>query len=103
MELNKIHEPELKDLRLVPFNVDVVYDASGGTLHGRQVNVSIMSYVKYCQFIILIFITGLILAMGWWTVGVMPDNSVLPLLPHPVGPTKAGMSKIRKGSNVRRS
>jgi hypothetical protein len=41
--------------------------------------------------------------MGLWTMGVMPDNVVLPPLLHPVGLAKAGMSKTRKGSNVTRS
>jgi hypothetical protein len=63
----------------------------------------LLFYVKYCQFIILTFIVGLIWATGWWIVGVMPDSGILPPIPHPVGPAKAGMSKKRKGSNVRRS
>jgi hypothetical protein len=34
---------------------------------------------------------------------VMPDSDVLPPLPSPVGPAKAGTRKMRKGSNVRRN
>jgi hypothetical protein len=41
-ELKKIHEPELEDPMSVPFNVDVAYVVSGGTPHGRYVNVSIV-------------------------------------------------------------
>jgi hypothetical protein len=58
----------------------------------------LLSYVKYFQFIIQTFIADLFWATWWWTVGVMPDNYVLPPLPHPVG-----TSKMRKDSNVRRS
>jgi hypothetical protein len=36
-------------------------------------------------------------------MGVMPDSGALPPLPHPVGPAKAGMTKMRKGSNIRGS
>jgi hypothetical protein len=38
----KIHEPELEDLRSVPFNVDDVYVVGGGTPHGRYENISIV-------------------------------------------------------------
>jgi hypothetical protein len=41
-ELKKIHELELEDPRLAHFNVDAVYAAGGGILHGRHVNVSII-------------------------------------------------------------
>jgi hypothetical protein len=63
----------------------------------------LMSYVKYCQFIILTFIISLLWAMGLWTLGVMPDNDVLPSLPHPVVLAKDGTRRRRKGSDVRRS
>jgi hypothetical protein len=33
-----------------------------------------LSYVKYCQFIILTFIVGLLSVIGWWTMGVMPPQ-----------------------------
>jgi hypothetical protein len=33
--------PELEDPRSVPFNIDVVYVAGGGTPHGRYVKISI--------------------------------------------------------------
>jgi hypothetical protein len=34
-ELKKIHGPELKDPRSVPFNIDDVCAAGRGTPHGR--------------------------------------------------------------------
>jgi hypothetical protein len=34
-ELKKIHIPDVKDLRSVPFDVPIVYATGGGTLHGR--------------------------------------------------------------------
>jgi hypothetical protein len=34
-ELRKIHELELQDPRLVPFNVDAAYVACKGIPHGR--------------------------------------------------------------------
>jgi hypothetical protein len=61
-----------------------------------------LSYVKYCHFIILTFIAGFF-AMGLWTVGVMPDNGILPPLPCPVGLAKAGTSKWSIGSDVSRN
>jgi hypothetical protein len=42
----------------------------------------LLAYVKYCQSIILTFIAGLLWVMGLWTMGVMPDNGILPPLPH---------------------
>jgi hypothetical protein len=36
-------------------------------------------------------------------VGVMPDSGILPPLPHLVGLANAGIRKMRKGVNVRRS
>jgi hypothetical protein len=33
MKLKKTHG--LEDPRLVPFNIDIVYAAGGGTMHGR--------------------------------------------------------------------
>jgi hypothetical protein len=62
-----------------------------------------LSYVKYCQFIILIFIVGLLWTTGLWTVGVTLDNGVLPPLPRPIGLAKAGTRKWRKGFDVRRT
>jgi membrane protein DedA with SNARE-associated domain len=47
-------------------------------------------YVNYYQYIILTFIAGLLWATGLWTVGVMPDNDILPPLPRPVGLAKGG-------------
>jgi hypothetical protein len=41
-ELRKIHRPQLEDPRSVPFNVDDVYAAGGGTTHGRYVKISII-------------------------------------------------------------
>jgi hypothetical protein len=41
-ELKKIHEPELEDPRLVPFNVDTAYASGGGTPHGRYVKIPIV-------------------------------------------------------------
>jgi hypothetical protein len=41
-ELKKIHGPELKDPRLVPFNIDVAYPTGEGTPHGRYVKISII-------------------------------------------------------------
>jgi hypothetical protein len=41
-ELRKIHEPELEDLRFVPFNIDAAYAVSRGTPHERYVKVSII-------------------------------------------------------------
>jgi hypothetical protein len=41
-ELRKIHEPQLEDPRLVPFNIDVAYAVGGGTPHGRYVKISII-------------------------------------------------------------
>jgi hypothetical protein len=43
----------------------------------------------------LTFIADLLWATGWWTMGVIPDNDVLPPLPHPVGPAKARTRKMR--------
>jgi hypothetical protein len=40
--LRKIHGPELEDLRMVPFNVDAVYAAGGGTPHGKYVKILIV-------------------------------------------------------------
>jgi hypothetical protein len=57
----------------------------------------LLSYVKYCQFIILTFIIGFHWVTGWYIVGVMPDNGVLSPLPYPVGPAKAGTSKTTSG------
>jgi hypothetical protein len=71
-------------------------------MEGKRMH-QLLSYVKYCQFIILTFIASLLWAMGLWTVRVILDNGVLPLLPHSVGPAKAEMSKTRKGSTVKRS
>jgi membrane protein DedA with SNARE-associated domain len=55
------------------------------------------SYVKYCQFIILIFIADLLWATGLCIVGVMLDNVILPPLPRLVSLAKAGTQKWRKG------
>jgi hypothetical protein len=63
----------------------------------------LLSYVKYCQFTILTFIAGLLWATGLWTMRIMPDNGVLPPLPRPVGLTKVGTKKMRKGSDVMRT
>jgi hypothetical protein len=63
----------------------------------------LLSYVKYCKFIILTFIAGLFWATELWTVGIMPDSEVLPPLPCPVSLTKVGMMKMGKGLNVRRT
>jgi hypothetical protein len=41
-ELKKIHGPEQEDMRSVPFNIDIVYAAGGGTSHGRYVKVLIV-------------------------------------------------------------
>jgi hypothetical protein len=41
-ELKKIQRPELEDMRLVPFNVNVAYASSGGTPHGRYVKIQIV-------------------------------------------------------------
>jgi hypothetical protein len=41
-ELRKIHGPHLEDMRSVPFNLDVVYAAGGGTPHGRYVKILIV-------------------------------------------------------------
>jgi hypothetical protein len=41
--------------------------------------------------------------MGLWTVEVMPDNDILPPLPHPVGLTKARTRKQMKGLDIRRN
>jgi hypothetical protein len=41
-ELKKIHEPELEDPRLVPFNVDTAYASGRGTPHGRYVKIPIV-------------------------------------------------------------
>jgi hypothetical protein len=49
----------------------------------------LLSYVKYCQIIILAFITDLLWVIGLWIVGVMPNNGILPPPPRPVGVTKA--------------
>jgi hypothetical protein len=38
-----------------------------------------------------------------WIMGVMPDNEILPPLPHLVGLTKVGTRKRRKGFDVRRN
>jgi hypothetical protein len=62
-----------------------------------------LSYVKYYQFIILVFIAGILWATGLWNVGVMPDNGILPPLPRPVDLTKDGTRKRRKGSDLRRN
>jgi hypothetical protein len=62
-----------------------------------------LSYVKYCQFIILIFIVGLLWTTGLWTVGVTLDNGVLHPLPRPIGLAKAGTRKWSKGFDVRRT
>jgi hypothetical protein len=48
------------------------------------------------------FIVGLFWVMGWWTVGVMPDNGALPPLPHRVSLAKAKMTKTIKRCNVTR-
>jgi hypothetical protein len=48
-----------------------------------------LSYVKYCQFIILTFIVGLLWTTSLLTVGVIPNNDILPPLPRPVGLAKA--------------
>jgi hypothetical protein len=39
----------------------------------------------------------------WWTIGPMPDNSILPPVPRPVSPAKAGMTKSMKCCDVMRS
>jgi hypothetical protein len=52
----KIQGPKLEDSRSAPFNVDAAYVAGGGTPHGRYQLFS----VKYCQFIELKFISGLL-------------------------------------------
>jgi hypothetical protein len=62
-----------------------------------------LSYVKYCQFIILTFIADLHWATGLWTMGVMLDNNVLPPLPDPIDLTKVGTMIQRNGSNNRRT
>jgi hypothetical protein len=41
-ELRKIHGPQLEDPRSVPFNIDVVFAAGGGTPHGRYVKILIV-------------------------------------------------------------
>jgi hypothetical protein len=41
-ELKKIQRPELEDMRLVPFNVDVAYASGGGTPHGRYIKIQIV-------------------------------------------------------------
>jgi hypothetical protein len=41
-ELKKIHRPALEDPWLVPFHVNVVYAAGGGTPHGRYLKLSIL-------------------------------------------------------------
>jgi hypothetical protein len=56
----------------------------------------LLSYVEYYQFIILTFITGLLWAMGLWTVGAMPDNNILPPLSRPVNLAKVGARKTKK-------
>jgi hypothetical protein len=55
---------------------------------------------KYCQFIILTFIAGLLWATGWWTMGPIPDIDVLAPVPHPVGPIKAGTTKPMKCCDI---
>jgi hypothetical protein len=55
-KLMKIQGPKLEDSRSAPFNVDAAYVAGGGTPHGRYQLFS----VKYCQFIELKFISGLL-------------------------------------------
>jgi hypothetical protein len=62
-----------------------------------------LSYIKYCQFIILTFTVDLLWAMGLWVIGVMPDNDIFPPLPRLVGFTKAGTRKWGKGLDVRRN
>jgi hypothetical protein len=82
--MQKIHEPELEDLTSVPFIVDAAYGAGGGTPQERYQLFS----VKYSQFIILTFLTGLLWVMGLWTMGAMLKNDILPPLPRPVGLAK---------------
>jgi hypothetical protein len=41
----------------------------------------------------LTFIAGMLWVTGWWTVGAIPDSSVLPPLPRPISPAKAGATK----------
>jgi hypothetical protein len=40
--LKKIHGPTLEDPQLVPFNIDVLYAAAGGTPYERYVKISIV-------------------------------------------------------------
>jgi hypothetical protein len=61
----------------------------------------LLSYIEYCELIILTFITVLLWTMGLWTVGAMPDNDVLPPLSRRVNLAKAGTRKTRKVSKVR--
>jgi hypothetical protein len=42
--LKKIHEPELEDLRSVPFNIDAAFAVGGGTPYGRYMKISIVFY-----------------------------------------------------------
>jgi hypothetical protein len=49
-----------------------------------------LSYINYCQFAILTFIIGLLSAMGLWTIGLMLDNGILPLLPVQTVSPKSG-------------
>jgi hypothetical protein len=102
-ELKEIYWLELEDPRLIPFNVNAAYAAGGGTRMEGKWMYQLLSYVKYCQFMILTFIAVLLWVTGLWTVGVMPTNGILPTCPCPVGLAKDRMRKMRKGSDIRRT
>jgi membrane protein DedA with SNARE-associated domain len=58
--------------------------------------------IKYCKFITLEFIAGLLWAMGLWTMGVMLDD-ILPSLPRPLSLLTQPMTvQQRKDTNIRR-
>jgi hypothetical protein len=56
--------------------------------------------VKYCQFVTLKFIAGLLWAMGLWIMGVM-STDILPPLPRPHGLlSQPATVQQRKDTNI---
>jgi hypothetical protein len=90
-------------LSSVPFNVDVAYVA------GRAPPPPIegmsryrLFFVNYCQFRTLKFIAGLLWVTGLWTMVVMPDGILPPLLHTLILLVQPSIAQWRKDTNVRR-